>query len=157
MTWPMMLAGLPRAGAISKLHDYKQNVQEKKGLLKKWVLMGKQFEVFRQKNSKTTLLPWRTKQKNHKTPRAKIKHEPCSQEEINWSKNEKKSFRIKLLELCKTTTKKSSPDLFKFCKLAWTWHGRWRWQGYHVQAQVQSSMITNRTCNKWKAYWKNEL
>ena len=31
----MTLAGLPRAGAISKPHDYKQNVQKMKGLLKK--------------------------------------------------------------------------------------------------------------------------
>ena len=36
---------------------------------------------------------WRTKQKNHKTPRPKTEHEPCSHEEINWSKIEK-AFRI---------------------------------------------------------------
>ena len=46
----MTLAGLPRAGAVSKAHDYNQNVQKKKGLLKKWVfLTAKQFEAFRQK------------------------------------------------------------------------------------------------------------
>ena len=47
-----------------------------KGLLEKSVLTGKQFEDFRQKNSKLPLLPRRTKQKNHKTPKAKTEHEP---------------------------------------------------------------------------------
>ena len=85
----MALAGLPRAGANSKPHDYKQNVQKMKGLLKKWVLTGKHFEDFRQKKSKVPPFPWRTKQKNHKTPKAKTEHEPCSQEDFNWSKIEK--------------------------------------------------------------------
>ena len=30
----------------------------------------------------------------------------------------KKAFRIKLFELCKTRTKKSSPDLFNFCVIS---------------------------------------
>ena len=85
----MTLAELPSAGAISKPHDYEQNVQKMKGLLKKWVLTGKQVEDFGQKISKIPLLPWRTKQKNHKTPRPKTEHEPCSHEEIKWSKIEK--------------------------------------------------------------------
>ena len=76
--------------------------------------MGKQLEVFRQKNSKITLLPWKTEQKNHKTPRAKIEHEPCSHRKKLTEAKMKKPFRIKLLELCKTRTKKSSPDLFNF-------------------------------------------
>ena len=38
-----------------------------------------------------------------------------------------------------------------FCNLGWSWHGQWRWQGYHVQAQFQSSMIINKTYKKWKA------
>ena len=50
---------------------------------------GEQFENFRQKISKNPLLPWRTKQRIHKTLKAKTEHEPCSQEEINWSKIEK--------------------------------------------------------------------
>ena len=44
---------------------------------------GEQFEIFKPKNKKNPVIVWRTKQKNHKTPRAKIEHEPCSQEEIN--------------------------------------------------------------------------
>ena len=76
MTWPMTLAGLPRAGAVSKPHGYKQNVQIMKGLLKKLVLTRKQFENFRKKKSKTPFLPWTTNQKNHKTPTAKTEDEP---------------------------------------------------------------------------------
>ena len=52
MTWPMTLAGLPRAGAISKPHDYKENVQKMKDLLKKWVSTRKQFENFKPKKQK---------------------------------------------------------------------------------------------------------
>ena len=66
-----------------------QTERTKKGLLKKWVLTGKQFEDFIEKISKIPLLPKRTKQKNHKTPRSKTEHESSSQEEINWSKLEK--------------------------------------------------------------------
>ena len=62
-----------------------------KGVLKKWVSTENQCEDFRQKISKTPILPRKTKQKNLK-----------------------KAFRIKLFELCKTTSKKSSPDLFNF-------------------------------------------
>ena len=28
--------------------------------------------------------------------------------------------------------------------LGWPWQSRWRWQGYHVQAQNQSPIITNK-------------
>ena len=48
-----------------------------------------QFEDFRQKKPKNPIILWRTKQKNRKTLKAKIENEPCSQEEINWSKTEK--------------------------------------------------------------------
>ena len=89
MTKPMTLAGPPRAVAFPKLHDYKQNVQKMKGLLKNWVLTGKQFENFKRIKTKTPVIVWRPKQKNDKTPRAKTEHEPCRQEEINWSKTEK--------------------------------------------------------------------
>ena len=32
-----------------------------------------------------------------------------------------------------------------FCSLGWSWLGHWRWQGYHVQAQIQSPKITNKS------------
>ena len=45
----MTLAELPRVGAKSKPHHYKQKVQETNYIPKTWVLMGKQFEDFRRK------------------------------------------------------------------------------------------------------------
>ena len=89
MTWPMTLAGLTRAGAISKPQDYKQNVQKMTGLLKKLSFNGEQFENFKPKKSKNPIFLWRTEQKNHKTLKAKTEPDPCSQEEKKWSKFEK--------------------------------------------------------------------
>ena len=54
MTWPMTLAGLPRAGAISKPHDYKHNVQIMKGVLKKRVLTGNSLKTSSQKTKKSS-------------------------------------------------------------------------------------------------------
>ena len=50
---------------------------------------GEQFENFKPKKPKNPVIAWKTKQKNHKTPGAKTEQEPCSQEEIKWSKIEK--------------------------------------------------------------------
>ena len=49
----MTPVGLPRAGAISKPHDYKQNVQKMKGLLRNWVLTGNSLKISNQKTKKT--------------------------------------------------------------------------------------------------------
>ena len=84
-----------------------------KGFLKKRSLTGKQVEDFRFKNSKNPLLPWRTKQKNHKTPKSKIELEPI-QAGGKIEAKLKEAFRLELLELCKTRTKKSNPDLLNF-------------------------------------------
>ena len=84
----MTMTGLPQAGAVSKPRDYKQNVQ-KKGLLKKRALTGNSFQFFEPKKTKNSVIVRRTKQKNHKTLKAKTEHELCIQEEINWSKIEK--------------------------------------------------------------------
>ena len=51
---------------------------------------GEQFENFKPRKPRNPIILWRTKQKNHKNLKAKTEHEPCSQEEINWSKIEKK-------------------------------------------------------------------
>ena len=56
MTWSLTLAGLPRAGANSKLHRYKQIVQKMKDLPKTWVLRGKQFEDFRRKKKNRNII-----------------------------------------------------------------------------------------------------
>ena len=113
MTWPMTLAGLPRAGGISKPHDYKQNVQKMKNLLKKWASTRnslkfsnpktrKNHSSFGEKNKRTTR-PWRQKLNLNHVARKNLTEA-----------NLEKAFRIKLFELCKTRTKKSSPDLINF-------------------------------------------
>ena len=145
MAWPMTMTGIPRAVAISKAHDNKQNVQKMTGLLKKRVLTEKQFEDFRQKNRKIPLRPWRTKQTNHKTLKAKTEHEPCSQGGINWSKIEKSIQNKTVRTLQSYIYEVKSWPVQLLCNLGWSWHGQWRWQGYNVQAQFQSPLITNRT------------
>ena len=73
---------------------------------------GEQFENFQPKNQK--IQSWYGEQnKKPQDPNAKTEHEPCSQEELNWSEIEK-AFRMKLLEFCKTRTKQSNPDLLTF-------------------------------------------
>ena len=52
------------------------------GLPKK-TFTEKPFDDIRQKKPKTLIFALRTKQRKHKTPKAKSEHEPCSQEEIN--------------------------------------------------------------------------
>ena len=54
MTRSVTLAGLPRAEASSKPHQYKQNVQKISDLRKIWVLSGKQFEDFRREKRTET-------------------------------------------------------------------------------------------------------
>ena len=74
---------------------------------------GEQFEIFKPKNqkiqssygeqNKRTTRPWRQKMNLNHVARKNLTEA-----------NLKKAFRIKLFELCKTRTKKSSPDLFIF-------------------------------------------
>ena len=74
---------------------------------------GEQLESFKQKNQKVqssygeqtkwTIRPWKQNE-----------HEPMQAGGNKQKQKWKKSFRIKLLELCKTRTKKSSHDLFNF-------------------------------------------
>ena len=92
MTWWTTLAGLRRADANWRPHDYKQR-HKNEGHSKKLSFSGKQFENFQPKKPKNPVISWRTKQKNHKTPGAKTEHESSSQKEINWSKIEKKNIQ----------------------------------------------------------------
>ena len=84
----MTLGGLPRAGAVSKPHDYKQNVQKLKGLLKKRALTENNLKFSNQK-AKNSSHRTENKTKEPQDPREKTEHETCSQEEINWNKIEK--------------------------------------------------------------------
>ena len=112
-TWPGTMAGLPRAGAISMPHDHKQNVQKMKGLLKKWVLTGKQFEDFRQKIQKFHSSHGEQNKRTTRPQGQKLNMNHVARKELTEAKL-KKAFRKKLFELWKTRTKETSPDLFVF-------------------------------------------
>ena len=77
-----------------------------KWFLKTWVLTDEKKIKHTSSLNQTT--PWNTLPLN-----ARIDDGPCNQEK-NWRKSEKKSFRSKQLEICKTRTEKSSPDVFIF-------------------------------------------
>ena len=78
MTRSMTLAGLPRAGASSEPHHYKEKVQNQKDLPKTWVLTGKQFEDFRRKKreQKQYSRPFKKTQRNTRTRKASIEQGP---------------------------------------------------------------------------------
>ena len=87
----MTMTGLPRAGRTSKPHDYQQNVQKMKNLLKNWALTGNSLKFSNQKKQK---IHSSYGEQNKKATKAKTEQEPCSQEELNLSKIEK-SFQNK--------------------------------------------------------------
>ena len=104
-------AGLPLAGANSKLHNYKQKWQKMKDLPKLRVSTWKPFEDFRRKKRTKTLFSTFQKQPSGKQgPWARQLNKALVKSKLN--KNRKKAFSSKLLYLCKTRTKKSSPDMF---------------------------------------------
>ena len=113
MTSPLTLAGLPRAGAISKPHDYKQNVLKLKGLLKKWVLTRNSLKISNQKNQKSQSSYGEQKKRFTWHQGQELNKNHVARRKLTEAKL-KKAFRMELFELCKTRTKKSSPDLFKF-------------------------------------------
>ena len=82
MTKSVTPAGLPRAGANSKPHHYKQTVQKMKDLPRSWVLTGKQFEDFRREKRTETLFstgPLKKNKWNTRTVKASIEHGPRRQ------------------------------------------------------------------------------
>ena len=79
----------------------------------KTICNGEQFEIFKPKNQKTQ--SWHGKQnKRTKRPQGqKLNMNHVIRKKLTGAKL-KKAFRMKLFELCKTRTKKSSPELFNF-------------------------------------------
>ena len=140
MTSPMTLAELPPAGAISKPHDYKPNVQKMKGLLKKMSFNGEQFENFKPKKPKNPIIVWRTKKRTSRPRKQKLNMNHVARKKFTEAKL-KKAFRIKLLEHCKTRIKKSNPDLLTFYVIS----------GGHDMANDAGRTTTCR-CN-FKAPW----
>ena len=106
-------AGLPRAGAISEPHDYKQNVQKMKGLLKKWALTRNSLKISDKKFQKFHSSHGEQIKRTTSPQGQKLNMNHITRQKLTESKL-KKAFRRKLFELCKTRTKKSSPHLFNF-------------------------------------------
>ena len=106
---------LQRAGKNSKMHHYKRKVQKMKDLPKTGVWSGKQFEDFKRKKEQTHYS--RPLKKPSGTQGSKLiesnEQGLHRQQDLNYAKFEK-SIQIKLLELGKTRTKKSTPDFFNF-------------------------------------------
>ena len=122
MTKSLTLAGLASVGANSKPHHCKPKVQKMKGLPKTWVLTGKQFEDFRRKkhiSSSDQTTPWKTRSLNATNEDGAF---VCNQQEFYSTQLGKKEIRSKLLELCKTRTKKSSLDMLNFYLVSATRH-----------------------------------
>ena len=94
-----------------KVHHHKQKVEKMEGL-PKLIFTEKPFEDFRHKKYTSSLdqtTPLCTRPLN-----ATIEDGPCNQAEISRRKIEKKAFRLKQLEICKTRTKKASPNMLHF-------------------------------------------
>ena len=113
MTSPRTLARLPRAGAISKPHDYKQNLQKIRGLLKKWGLTGNSLKISNQENQKNQSSHEEQNKRTTRPRGQKLNKNRVARKKLTEGKL-KKAFRIKLLEHCKTRIKKSNPDLLTF-------------------------------------------
>ena len=113
MTWPVTLARLPRAGAISKPHDHKkQNVQKWRAFWKN-DFNGEQFQIFKPKSQNLQSSygeqnKWSTRPQGQNLNMNHVDRKNLTEAKL------KKAFRRKLFELCKTRTKFSSPHLIKF-------------------------------------------
>ena len=97
-----------------KAHHWIQKVQKTKDIQKAWVLMGKQFEDFRQKKTETLFSTFQKNPMKHTAVKYNNWIWPLQTVKIKLNKTWKKAFTSKLLELCKTRAKKSSPDMFNF-------------------------------------------
>ena len=91
-----------------------QSVQKKEAPSENLGFNGKTVWKFQtQIKSKIPVLAWRTKQRNDNNPKEKLNMTHVARKKLIVAKL-KKAFSFKLLELCKTRNKESSPDLFNF-------------------------------------------
>ena len=157
MTWPMTLAGLPREGAVSKGPWLQSERTKNEGPSEKMSFSGETVWRFQRKKlrnfhsshgekNKRTSRPQGQKLTMNHVARQKLTKQKWKNhsEQICWN-----SARLELRSQVLTCS--------TLCNVGWSWHSQWQWRGYHVQAQFQSLMITNRTYKKRRAFWKNEL
>ena len=112
---------------------------------------------FQTKKIKKSTPPMENKPKEQQDPRGKTWTWTHASRRKETEAKMKQSFRINCWNSARLELKSQVLTCSTFCKLAWSWHDQWRWQGYHVHAQFQISIITNRTYTKWRAFWKNEF
>ena len=84
-----------------------------KGVLKNRILGGNSLKTSSQKNQKIQSSHGEQNKRTTRPQEQKLNMNHVAMKKITEAKL-KKAFRIKLFELCKTRTKKSSPELFNF-------------------------------------------
>ena len=114
MIWSLKLVGLPSAGEKSKPHDYKQS-RKNEGPFENMGFKVKTVWRFQtETRTKTKLSTFKKPQCNTRAINTTIEYGSRKTVRIKLNKTWKKSFRSHLLELCKTRSKKSSPDMLNF-------------------------------------------
>ena len=101
---------------------------------------GEQFEIFKPKNQKNQSSYGEQNKRTTRHWRQKLNMNHVARKNLTEA-NLKKAIRIKLFELCKTRTKKSSPDLINF---------------YVISARRDMAIVAGRatTCRwNFKAPW----
>ena len=106
-------AGIPHKGKNSKPHPYKKSTKIE-GPSENMGFNGKTVWRFQTKRTKTLIPNFQKTPVGHQDPTAINWISPLYTVRITQRKTWKKAFISKLLELCKTRTKKSSPDMFNF-------------------------------------------
>ena len=84
-----------------------------KDIPKIWVSSNNRLKISDKKNQKFPSWHGEQNKRNTRPQRQKLNMDHVSRKKYIEAKL-KKAFRFKLLELCKTRTEKSSPDLFNF-------------------------------------------
>ena len=113
--------------------------------------------TFQTKNFKNSTPAMEKKTKEPQDPEGKTEQKPMQAVGNKLKQNCKNHSELNCWNSARLELRSQVLTCSTLWKLAWSWHGQWRWQGYQVQAQFQSAMITNRTYKKWRAFWKNEL
>ena len=120
MTWSLTLAWLPRAGANSNPHNYKQRWQKLEELPKIWVSTWKPFDFRRKKNK---LLAWPNISVEHTAHENKNEFGPCKQWELNRTKLERKASDQLCWNFARLEQRSQVPTCSTFMKswLVMTW------------------------------------
>ena len=84
-----------------------------KGILRKWVLAENSLKISNQKNRKIQSSHGEQNKRTTRPQGQKLNMNQVARKKLTEA-NLKKALRIKLFELCKTRTKRSSPDLSNF-------------------------------------------